>query len=198
MNKKGLLVISDIMWFFIFVIAAALLFFFLFNRLEGDEDPRVINSDEMQQDADFIAISLLRMKNNNEYFSETVRNVIENGSEENLRAYEMFLNTTFKDNNMWIANAKETNPPIRYAVILRQGNTLNIDTCKEYTFEQVAKTLCDYIQTGLVSQPTPNQRMSATGSDAGGIKTNIEVGYAYLPTNNGPATVLIMIERGQR
>jgi hypothetical protein len=165
--KKGLFTLSDIAWFTVFVIAAMLIYVFLFRPFEAHTNNKIV-TENVGNDATFIALSLPRLKAETYYaldppvfvtgrtvgdtktFSDAIRAVVEArnlvGDDKiaetgEYRQYTHVLRDTVGNSAFWTAQNVEKNRPVRVAVILKEDKLLK-STCVEFSREGTPQLLC--------------------------------------------------------
>jgi hypothetical protein len=230
MNKKGFFLLPDMTWFLLFIIASLLIFFFLFKPLENNTENRVI-TEYLRGDAAHTAFALARMRVDQQYdltlppaasttptnsiirFSDAARAVVaahhEVGDDNLGNTLEAFyynrvLNAAFlsdKNAAFWEKSSAEKRYPIRYAVIIREGDTFLPATCREYLRPGTTNTffdsgICDALPDKARDGPEINPEFYKYPESglAPYLLDKYDVGTAFIPGENQPLYIHVLIE----
>jgi hypothetical protein len=205
--RKGIFVLSDITWFFVFVVFAALAFFILFKPLHENLEKkadithasRADDLARMQVSADYIATALPRLQAGTRPASELMQDLARKRQElskeefeqsDEYKEYQAFIDSVFVENAVGAT--------LKHGILIEQGGTRIVcnDYPKPYSPVCNAENTIEDKDSGVqVPQVREAIRIPGDGNTPPIMVpiNDADIGVAFIPAEGGPITVTVVM-----
>ncbi len=208
MNRKAILILSDVTWFVVFIVAAALLFFFLYRPLNANVAYGLDTSSSYDADAQTSAYALAQLPvmgtpSGNRFaasalvdaFAAYAKDAEDTEAKEAIdTTLKLVLSEAAVAERLLARNPKDTSGPVEYAVAYSTDGRIRQENCIEVR-AQSTRSLCERWQNAWTNgRHSPQQHADPSGiyvprlPDLGNSWHG--VGFVHLPTE--PVTTVFV------